>query len=300
MNNLTNNNLHVIFGVAAASLSALAVTLGIFGAKKAADEKVKAYEDISQATMDYEDEKIPTEEEYIKEIKSIKTKRVLKTIGWYAPAAAAEISSVVCIFLGQKQLINKNNMLLDQNSQLTANLAAVAGSLTKQQQVFKDALGDDKYREIANGITEETYEAISDKTGKPLKKRGKVIDKSRIEDSAFIFGPYKANGDANPKWNANMDDNYSYVESIGDYFTELLQRKPVIFRNNVVEYFDDSFEAQTEAGQYFGKTASMRNPDEVAVRLAASDYMMHDPHGKLVDCLLVQTNLTDSVARYLR
>ena len=36
MNNLTNNNLHVIFGVAAASLSALAVTLGIFGAKKAA------------------------------------------------------------------------------------------------------------------------------------------------------------------------------------------------------------------------------------------------------------------------
>ena len=191
-------------------------------------------------------------------------------------------------------------MLLDQNSQLTANLAAVAGSLTKQQQVFKDALGDDKYREIANGITEETYEAISDKTGKPLKKRGKVIDKSRIEDSAFIFGPYKANGDANPKWNANMDDNYSYVESMGDYFTELLQRKPVIFRNNVVEYFDDSFEAQTEAGQYFGKTASMRNPDEVAVRLAASDYMMHDPHGKLVDCLLVQTNLTDSVARYLR
>ena len=55
----------MIFGVAAASLSALAVTLGIFGAKKAAEEKVKAYEDISQTTMDYEDEKIPTEEEYI-------------------------------------------------------------------------------------------------------------------------------------------------------------------------------------------------------------------------------------------
>lgn len=295
---MTNTNIATLFGVLAASLSGAAVAFGIFGAKKAAEAKVEKIESENKAKCDLEDGKI-TEEECQLAVKSAKKIQILKTVGWYAPAAICEVGSVVSIFMGQRYLVNENNMLIDQNSKLMANLTAVTGSLIKQKEVFRDALGEEKYREISNGIKDETYEALNDKTGKMIKKHTKVVDRDSLDDSSFIFGPYKADGTTNPKWSPNMEDNYAYVESMQEFFNGVLDRKPVIFRNSVVEYFDDSFEAQTEAGQYFGKTASMRNPSEPDVRFAATDYMIRDPHGTLVDCLLVQTNLNESVARFL-
>lgn len=295
---MTNENMATLFGVAAAALSGAAVALGIFGAKKAAEEKRKAVDISTLALCNHEDGKI-SEEECQLTVKKAKKTQIVKTIAWYTPAAVCEIGSVVSIFMGQKYLVKENHMLLDQNNQLMANLTAVSGSLLKQKEVFKDALGEEKYREISNGIKEETIEVLNEKTGKNIKKKEKIVDRDGLDDSSFIFGPYKADGTANPKWNSNMEDNYAYVESMQDFFNGVLDRKPVIFRNSVVEYFDDSFEAQTEAGQYFGKTASFRNPNEPDVRLSATDYMIRDPHGNLVDCLLVQTNLNESVARFL-
>lgn len=296
---MDNNNMATIFGIAAAALSAGAVALGIFGAKKAAQAKAEEQQTNYVARMDYEDVKI-TEEELNTALKESKKKRIIKTVAWYLPAIACEAGSVASIYMGQRYLVKENNMLLDQNNQLMANLTAVSGSLLKQKEVFKDALGEEKYREISNGIKEETIEMINDKTGKSVKKRTKIVSRDTLDDSSFIFGPYKADGSPNPKWNPNIEDNYAYVESMQDFFNGVLDRKPVIFRNAVVEYFDDSFEAQTEAGQYFGKTASMRNPNEPDVRLSATDYMIRNPQGALVDCLLVQTNLNESVAKYLK
>jgi hypothetical protein len=294
---MTNNNASLIFGAAATILSAGAVVLGIFGAKKAAEVKKDAEFNLSVLDEKFEKEMIE-EDEYDKAEKDIKVKKVVKTVAWYTPAAVCEIGSIACIFFGQKYLLNQNKALMDQNSQLTANLAAVAGSLSKQREVFKEALGEQKYREISNGITTETYEALTEK-GKQVKKHTQVVSRDKIDDSSFIFGPYKADGTVNPKWSTNLEDNYSYVDSMQDFFNDILDRKPIIFRNEVVSHFDDSFEAQTEYGQYFGKTASLRNPNETDVRLSATEYMIRDPHGNLVDCLLVQTNLNESVAKYL-
>ena len=296
---MTNDNMATLFGVAAAALSGAAVALGIFGAKKAGEAKIEARNKAQLALWDLEDGKI-TEDVCDLTVKEAKKNQILKTVSWYMPAAACEIASIACIFTGQKYLVKENNMLLDQNNQLMANLTAVSGSLLKQKEVFRDALGEEKYREISNGIKDETVDVLNEKTGKTVKHKTKVVDRDRLDDSSFIFGPYKADGTANPKWNPNIEDNYAYVESMQEFFNGVLDRKPVIFRNAVVEYFDDSFEAQTEAGQYFGKTASMRNPNEPDVRLSATDYMVRDPHGNLVDCLLVQTNLNESVARFLK
>lgn len=299
MSGFFGDNTHAILAGLGILFSGTAVATGIVAARKAAEAKAQAQVDSSVARQKYEDEVI-SKDEYDKSEKEIKTKQVLTTAMYYAVPVACEVVSIACIIGGQKQLVDKNNVLLDQNSQLMGNLAAVAGSLSKQQKVFKEALGEAEYREIANNIKTEAIETVNDK-GKPKKSTVKLIaDKDSIEDSAFIFGPYKANGEPNPRWSANMDDNYAYVDSMGEFFNNLLERKPIVFRNQVVEYFDDSIEAQTEAGQYFGKCASLRNPSDTYIRLSATDYMIRDPKGELVDCLLVQTNLNDSVAQYLR
>ena len=303
MSNFFSDNAHVIFGSLAVLFGGAAVAGGIYAARKSAEAKAEAYEEslkLEDNLEDLGDSPSDTEIAEIAKLKNdIKKKQIVKTIAWYSIPAVCEVASITFIFLGQKNLIDKNNLLLDQNSQLTANLTAVAGSLAKQQKVFKEALGEADYREIANRVKTEQIET-TDAKGKAKKANVKVVEKDAIEDSSFIFGPYKANGDINPKWSANIEDNYAYVDNMSEFFNDQLNRKPVIFRNQVVEYFDDSFEAQTEYGQYFGKTASMRSPVEPDIRLAATEYMMRDPHGNLVDCLLVQSNLNQSVAQYLK
>lgn len=183
--------------------------------------------------------------------------------------------------------------------------AAIKKSFDIYREGVKETDGGTDLDERLMAGSREVYETSEfDETGKGSRKRKtkRVINRDYMcDDMSFIFGPYKADGSPNPKWNPNMDDNYSYVEAMEDYFSNMADTKPVIFLNQVIPYFDDSFEALTEAGQELGKCFSMRNPQEPDVRFVAKDYAIRCPNdpSKFVDCLLIQTNFDNMVSQYL-
>lgn len=190
----------------------------------------------------------------------------------------------------------------------TAAIAAGA-AIKKSFDIYREGIrskegGIELDEDISRGVKEVYETSEFDKTGKGSRqrKRKKVINKDFMcDDSSFIFGPFKADGSPNPRWNATLEDNYGYVESIQEYFSNMADTHPLIFLNQVIPYFDDSFEALTEAGQELGKVFSMRNPSEAEIRFTAKDYAMRNPHdpNQFVDCLLIQTNLNTMVSKYL-
>ena len=186
---------------------------------------------------------------------------------------------------------------------------AAGAAIKKSFDLYREGLlkregGAEIDEDLRAGVSELYETSEFDETGKGSRKRKqkKVINKELMcDDSSFIFGPYKADGSPNPKWSANMEDNYAYVETMEEYFSHLGDTHPLVFLNQVIPYFDDSFEALTEAGQELGKVFSMRNPSETEIRFSSKDYAMRNPHdpNQFVDCLLIQTNLDTFVSKFL-
>jgi uncharacterized MnhB-related membrane protein len=168
-----------------------------------------------------------------KELTVIRTALAVETVKLYGPAVLIGMASVASL-TGSHYLMSKRNVAL------AAAFAGAERTLAEYQKRVAETIGEEREREIRNGIVEVDIVEETDEGPviKKMKKRGEPLS------------PYKHLYDElNKNWQRERNYNLMYLSAQQVHFQNLLDTRGYVFLNEVLKALGMK---QTEAGQQVG------------------------------------------------
>lgn len=278
------------------------ITIGIIGSVASTVIACKATTKLNQITEEHkatikaiEENDLPEEEYTVADAKKdkvlVKAQTTGKIIRLYAPAAAVELASILCVLSGHRELRKRL-------AYSVATCASVAKAFDEYRERVVDRYGEEVDRQLRYNISEEKtveYE-IDPETGKTKKiKSTNMI--ANIGDDPFTYIFSKSTSAA---WTEDMNKNLFFLRAKQEMANVLLHTKESIFLNDIL---DDIGMEKTYAGQILGWVDPSREKDPVRkeflmkkhkgdsyVDFGAQVVTIHNDDGDLEDVIVLNFN----------
>lgn len=170
-------------------------------------------------------------EGYRKDLAYVYAKNAFKITKLYAPAVGLGVVSI-------SALTGSHVVLTRRNTAMTAAYAATQKAFDEYRLRVRDALGEEKERDIRHSITLQDQ---IDEKGKKVKVN--VADPSTWSMYAVFFDEYSRN------WQKNPELNRVYIQAQQEYANHLLHARGHVFLNEV---YDMLGVPRRKAGQVVG------------------------------------------------
>lgn len=168
-----------------------------------------------------------------KELTVIRTAMAVETAKLYGPAVFIGMASVAAL-TGSHYLMTKRNVAI------AAAFAGAERTLEEYRKRVAETIGEDKERELVNGIVEVDIVEETDE-GPVIKRVKKRVDP--ISAYKHLYDEYNKN------WQRERNYNVMYLSSQQVHVNNLLQTRGYVFLNEVLKSLGIK---QTKAGQRVG------------------------------------------------
>lgn len=205
-----------IIGVGVSTVLACRATL------KAVDVLEESKKNV--ATVHKALEEVPekySEEDAKKDLVMTYTQTCVKMVKLYALPAAVGALSVACIVGGHK-------VLRKENFALSAAYTGLSESFKEYRKRVRTELGEDKDREIMNGVKAEEI-VVTDEDGNEIKKKSLVKRDANISMYARFFDR------GNEHWCKNPQNSLNFLRAQQSYANNVLQSRGYITLNEVYD-----------------------------------------------------------------
>lgn len=190
---------------------------------------VKAKEVLDEDEFDEVDDVVEDEfdefDDVVEEKKGIDIKKVGRIALYYAPTVALTGVAIASNIGGYK--IQKKHI-----AALGGTLVTTLGILNNYRDRVREEVGEDREKELFDGhCSKEVIE---------YDENGNVVTKASIENRSddyfhMWFGPTKKNGEKNPFWTDNLEQNISFLFATQRTLSDMLVVKGHIVLNDIYE-----------------------------------------------------------------